>query len=102
MEKSEVYDTYTVNAHGTIADPGKFEGESWISPIVYNWYLDGDNGNEHDGTSVYLLSEADRAALELPVEIVAVSLFESEQGFVSVDTLTEADHAEFLTFAGHE
>ena len=104
MNKSEVYAEYNVDSWGVIHSPGKFEGESWIAPIIYDWYGNGDRGEEigdpdneyPEGsfTSIYVLDADSRAILELDdePEVYAVTLDESDQGFVYVGTLTRAEY----------
>lgn len=117
MNKSEVYAEFDVDEYGTIRTPGKFEGESWIAPIVWDWYMNGDRGEETDphrgwsdeameyhdyhescdnctSTNIYVLDPETRAILELDdqPEAYAVTLDESEQGFVYVGTLTRAEY----------
>ena len=115
MNKSEVYAAFDIDEYGTIRTLGKFEAESWIAPIVYDWYGNGDRGEElmHRGwseeameyhdyhescdacaiTNVYVLDAQTRAILELDdePEVYAVTLDESDQGFVYVGTLTRAE-----------
>ena len=71
VNKSEVYAEFDVDEYGTIRTHGKFEAESWIAPIVYDWYGNGDRGEEiidHEGNAKLIaaapaLLEAAEAAL---------------------------------------
>ena len=114
VNKSEVYAAFDIDEYGTIRTLGKFEGESWIAPIVYGWWGDGDRGEEvthceceevegeGEGwidcecptTNIYALDPESRAILELDdqPEAYAVTLDESDQGFVYVGTLTRAEY----------
>ena len=110
MNKSEVYAEYNVDEWGVIHSPGKFEAESWIAPIIYDWYVNGDRGEEVTDceceevegwidcecaiTNVYVLDAESRAILEMDdqPEVYAVTLDESDQGFVYVGTLTRAEY----------
>ena len=86
---------YTVEFR-IITDHGKFEGEAWYAPKVYQWYLDGDPGEIFGDTNVYVLSEDDRRAFELSDHVYALVLEESDQGFVFVNTLDKSEYEQLV------
>ena len=84
---------------GDIKGPGKFEGAPWFAPLVYEWLMDGDHGEElSDGTCLYTLHNVERETFGLlrdPEDTDdehAVSLYISDQGFVYVSVLTRMDY----------
>ena len=103
--RKDVEAEYTVDEWGTIRSPGKFEGESWIAPIVYEWVMDGgdervypdcecgeDDLCECPSTSIFVLAPEDHKALDLKSDTYALTLDESEQGFVYIGELTRAEY----------
>lgn len=85
---------------GIIQDAGKFQAEAWYAPIVYDWYLSGDRGEEiaDDGfeANAYVLDDATRARFELDGDVYALLLSESDQGFVYVSELTEGAYLDLV------
>ena len=108
ISKLEVYAQYEVDEWGCIKSPGKFQGESWIAPIVYDWYMNGDRGEEVPDSdseypeesfmSIYTLDPITRTILEMDdqPEVYALTLDVSEQGFVYVGKLTRAEYTKAI------
>lgn len=90
--QADVREVYDVDEHGIIRSPGKFESESWIAPIVYDWYMNGDPGEMFGDTNVYVIDPGTRAAFELADYDYALTLSESDQGFVYVGTIDKAEY----------
>ncbi len=93
--KAELERSY-VTVDGIIRSPGKFEGEPIWAPYFYfgageYGFADFDGG---EGKLAFILSAEDRA--EFPdafkPDTYAVSLWESEQGFVYSSQLTRAEY----------
>lgn len=86
---------------GIIQDAGKFQAEAWYAPIVYDWYLNGDRGEEigDEGfeANAYVLDDATRVQFGLSGDdVYALLLSESEQGFVFVTELTEGAYLDMV------
>lgn len=91
----------------TIVSPGKFEGQAWYAPIVYEWMMDGDGEirdinhecDDSDGCqcedipsyTLFTLTDTDRAELQLGPGATSITLFTDDQGFTSVRTWFAAD-----------
>jgi hypothetical protein len=78
MQAYEVRDGYIVS-------PGKFECEPVYVPYFWSFYLDGgDEPHTIDGTFVSRFEVTDAERIEFPelVGVVALDLWESDQGFV--------------------
>ncbi len=84
-----------VNAIGVIVRPGKFEGEMWWVPEL--WDEGGDDLEDTDGTlyMTFEITAEDRKRFGILKDVAEVWLWESEQGFVNSRQLTkkEADKA---------
>jgi hypothetical protein len=86
----------------TIVSPGKFEGEAWFAPIVYEWMLDGDGelvSAEYDESHdefpsywIFSVTDTDRREFGLDESIVWITLTESDQGFVYVKSWTSEEY----------
>ena len=96
---------YTINAHGNITDPGKFEGSrAWV-PSFYDLIMDG-GGDEDCGdcstmgridTAFFLgKDDADRIT-QFPelANVECVVITETDDGFVSGCTCTMAEWNHF-------
>lgn len=76
---------YTVNTHGIITSPGKFESEH--VDVLY-WYDalmngDGDGDPEQDDIWTMAILDTDRAVcLSIPPAATVAQLWESDSGFV--------------------
>lgn len=85
---------------GIIQDPGKFQAEAWYAPIVYDWYMNGDRGeeiaDEGGNAAIYTLDDATRGQLALSGDIYALLFSESDQGFVYVSELTEGAYLDLV------
>ena len=85
---------------GVIQDAGKFQAEAWYAPIVYDWYLNGDRGEEigDEGfdANAYVMDDATRVQLGLSGDVYALLLSESDQGFVYVSELTEGAYLDLV------
>lgn len=68
------------------APPGKFEGEAYYVPYFYDRMLNGDETQTlyDDGVpvAVFDVDADDRAAFSLDSDIVAVALWETNDGFI--------------------
>ena len=88
-------DEYTVK-DGIIQDQGKFEGEAWYAPTVYQWYLDGDPGEIFGDANVYVLTDENRTQLELNDYVYALILEEGDQGFIYVNILDKSEYEQLV------
>lgn len=80
---TKLRDTFTVDAHGIIRTPGKFEGEMIYVPHFWEAYLNG--GADRDDGSVlgFDVTPEDRAEYpEIPKRKRTVRLVERADGFV--------------------
>jgi len=105
MTRQQILEQYTIDRHGTIRSPGKFEGEMLYAPYFYDALMDGDGEEvyaplpencseeeaelwESDDSLLYTtfqVSEKDRLEFpELEPETQYVAVYESESGFVYV------------------
>ena len=87
---------YDVDSRGIIRTLGKFEAEMLYVPHFWEATLDGtaDMLDWSDGTTTYLVdvSDEDRAMFpEIPADVVAMHIAESDSGFVSCETLTRRE-----------
>ena len=85
---------------GLHAPRGKFQGEPYY--VLYFWdaMLDGDREPIYDdGREVYSLTEVtddEREAFELDKSTVAIALWHSDQGFVTLEELSEERYVHLL------
>jgi hypothetical protein len=96
--RDHIFNRFSIADNGTIACPGKFEGEMLYVP----YFLDASDSSDFhdnllwpDGSETYLtlITSADRELFpEIPADCVSIHLSESDDGFVTAKTLTEADH----------
>lgn len=91
--KAVMDEGWTLSSGGTIQDPGKFEGEHWSTICLWDRAMDGEGDSIFDEFEVLLtaihLSEDERREYELPDDAEVVVLWETEQGFVEMQTWTE-------------
>ena len=79
---------------GVIRSPGKFEGEAWFAPIVYEWSLDGGgellyvSDVESAGVEYFPIEDVERDMFELDSEHIGIVLEWTDLGFVSVSAVT--------------
>lgn len=90
-------DGYTVNEHGIIQDPGKFEAEPIYVPYFWNVVLDGiaeDVDDDGQTLSVIMIDDEDRAKFPqlLDAGDYAIVLSERESGFVDSEVLTQTEY----------
>ncbi len=95
MTRDEILESYTV-VDGVIRSLGKFEGEPEYAPYFYEATLDGTSDIldwPDDGrTDIVEVSDKERAMWPtLESWAVAVAIEESDQGFVSVTSLTQRE-----------
>ena len=97
--------SYNVNEHGTITDPGKFEGEPlWVS-FAYDASLNGDGDQYGDVSELgehicYLVvDDKDRKEWGLDANVYGVSIMETDMGFVYGDTYNS--HKEYNEAMSH-
>jgi hypothetical protein len=120
MNRTELAQEYTVNEHGNITDPGKFEGEALYVPYLYEHGLEGgaDDSypayespemteddwegayNDSPEVEVFYLSDDDKAEFPELVPFKVACLFESEQGFVSCELHTADQWESFRKSVG--
>ena len=83
-----------------IAPPGKFQGEPYYVMYFWDAMLDGDGEPIYDdGREVYSLTEVtddEREAFELDKSTVAIALWHSDQGFVTLEELNEERYVYLL------
>ena len=93
MKRVEIETEYTITT-GVIRNPGKFEGEMLYAPYFYDCSNDGEFLCGLDDGEYVTLVEVGAEDREQFPEIDATTTFikvrESEQGFVSVTELTDA------------
>lgn len=87
-EREEAIEGYEIDAHGVIRSPGKFEAEMCYVP--YFWENDPDplDWPEGDTSYVTLIGPEDARMWPELANVAALHMQESEQGFVSCETLT--------------
>ena len=75
---------YTLNEHGTITDPGKFEGEMYYVPYLWFEIMEDDNGPDGDEKIFNLESDDELKGLipELK-DVTMITLWEDNHGFVN-------------------
>jgi len=78
--------SHNVDDHGIIRSPGKFEGAPRYLPYFWDMSLDGASDDAYDvcgiPTDFFIVDNADRAAYPELEDIYALSMWESDQGFV--------------------
>ncbi len=95
MTIEEVRGKYDVDPNGIIRSPGKFEGEHWSSVAAYDIVMNGGANDTlywSDGmvTDIILTGNELRKEWDLDQDTVAVSLEETDQGFISCAQLDQA------------
>lgn len=83
MTRAEVLELYDVNEHGIITSPGKFEGEMVYCPAFWDASLNGCADVDDGPTQKFKLTAEDRAEWPELKGRHWLTLYESEQGFVS-------------------
>lgn len=96
MTREEILKDYNVDSWGIIQDPGKFESEPLYAPYFYDLSMDGgaETLDWPDETTTYVVTVDDSDREEFPeigADIVAVIVEESDQGFITVSSLTQAE-----------
>lgn len=69
--------------NGVITSPGKFEGEAWYVPELWDLVLDGWADEDEDGIAVVYLSDEDRERFGLAEDVHSAFLSEDDCGFVT-------------------
>jgi hypothetical protein len=96
MTRAEVIAQYTINQHGTITSPGKFEGTPIYAPHFWELTLDGDGDETYDAmlckyVTVIKVESWDRE--EYPEleddDAELIQVYEDDQGFVHLDVLDD-------------
>jgi hypothetical protein len=86
--KEEIAKEYTLNRHGIVSTPGKFEGEPWYVVALWERTLEGRaEHSEYDGDteiSSFMLTSALREIIDFDRTDPRawISLWEREDGFV--------------------
>lgn len=92
--------SYQLNEQGIIIDPGKFEGEMWYVPELWDQVLDGceDAAIENGGSPISLIKvdEEMRKKYNISDDTYAWMLFETGDGFVYCNSLTETVYREYV------
>lgn len=84
---------YTVNAHGTITNLGKFEGEPIYTPYYFGQGLDGAWDEDENGVYFFVLGDTDYETFPALRGEYGIAVEESEQGFVTATVFgTKADY----------
>lgn len=84
------YQTYPTNPI-VICSPGKFEGEPVWAPYFYEAMLNGES-DPVNGVDYFELTAEDKAEFPELADSFGIALEESEQGFVHVDDMPEAEY----------
>lgn len=105
-----VREQYTITDRGTIANPGKFEGEPWFVVALWDAILDGDAGEE-DGDMGHWVEVTDETAevfgMDRAVYPIGSWLYvhEDGQGFVravkhahKIETVTGVGYADWASY----
>ena len=89
-------DSTSVNNHGVIIRPGKFEGEMWWVPELWNLVMDGaSDGTLYDGETqidVFHVDAKMRREFGIIRDVDYVVMWESDQGFVNTKQLTTREY----------
>ena len=95
-DRKDVLALYTVNEHGIIISPGKFEGEMLYVPYLWSAVLEGygedEFADDEDGeliASYVEITDNDRAEFPELENAVEARLSEDSQGFVWCETRDE-------------
>lgn len=96
--RAEILSQYTVDQHGTITSPGKFEGTPIYTPHFWGLVLDGDSDETYDASlgrcvNIIKIESWDREEYpELDEDGVnLIQVYEDDQGFVHLDALDNQD-----------
>lgn len=83
MTRDDITREYTVDAHGIIRNPGKFEGEALYVPYFWDAYLAGMADRDNGTVIGFDITAEDRAMFpELPKRKRTVRLYQRSDGFV--------------------
>lgn len=91
MNRQDVLNLYTVNEHGIITSPGKFEGEPLYVPYFWDMGINGSYErieiDETDGKAwlTYFVYNTDIDEFPELHGVSVVYLHGTEQGFISSD-----------------
>jgi hypothetical protein len=88
MTRQETLNAYSVNEHGTITSPGKFEGEPIFAPLFWSIGLDGCADSDDGKVYTFHIRKTDPEHQQFP-ELAkwlgrrrTLRLREDNQGFV--------------------
>lgn len=99
MTLTDVQATYTVNRHGTVTDPGKFEQEPAYVVALWELMLNGyDDEVIYDNdmpVSVMLVDGYIQAEWPELADVYAVLLWEDSVGFAQHHCVTERELADY-------
>ncbi len=77
---------YTVNKHGYIQDPGKFEGEPESSVYFWDLLMNGAGDDGWGGKTFFILSTGDKKRFPNLASRYGLAIYETDQGFVQHET----------------
>ncbi len=86
---------YALSEWGTITDPGKFEDCPWAAVIFHDVTMNGASDEELWNTNgelvdvFYIKDQTERDAYDLDENTYAVTVYQSDQGFVYFSEWTE-------------
>lgn len=81
--RAAVLAQFTVDEHGRIRNPGKFEGEPLFVPHFWDVFMDGCHDDEaEDGAVIFFVTDEDRAEFPELGTQAKVTLFQRDDGFV--------------------
>ncbi len=80
--KAQGWGGYTLTEAGTVADPGKFEGEAIYVPYYWDVYVNGGADRDDGRVLGFDIVAEDKALFPELKRRRTVKLIEDEQGFV--------------------
>ena len=85
---------YQIDKYGIIRTPGRFEAEHWSIIPYYNWSLDGFGDDSGENVHIFHdITEGEKAEYDLPEDTIAVTLWFSDSGFISLNALNAKELA---------
>lgn len=83
MNRQDILQTFTVDSHGIIRNPGKFEGEMLYVPYFWESYLNGCADRDDGKVLGFDVTAEDKTEFPELKRRRTVKLIETEQGFVT-------------------
>lgn len=94
-------ENYTLSPWGTIQDLGKFQGEMWYIPELWELTMISgedeiiyDNDRPH---SVFFVDEEMKQKYELSLDVYVIVLWEDDYGFVNSSHVSEVEYNTWLS-----